>query len=230
MGRSITDLYVIATFALWAGDVEYGQDLLRKLAPLREYGKLPEKVESSEELILYIAALRHRQLIQRKREYNNVVDNYRMQGFNLSAELLTVETRHLRGIIWRLGSREFQMYAYLTDLSWEPNLFRKAKRLISAFGEEKLPSYVGSESEIHAKSFTGSGGSWIVTGNPFLQIHVSDLGLIEALGLWVKKKPPQDVDQIKKAFSSILHKLDGKRVIPGGQTHTVDRNESGVNN
>ena len=133
-----------------------------------------------------------------------------MQRFNLSSESLTLETRHLRGIIWRLGSREFQMYAYLTDLSWESNLFEKAKILISKFGEEKFPSYLGSERELHTKPFLGNGGSFVFTGNPFFQIHISDLGLVEVHGLWIKKDPPKDADQIKKPFGSVLEKLDEK--------------------
>lgn len=138
------------------------------------------------------------------------------------SELLTVETRHLRGIIWRLGSREFQMYAYLTDLSWESNLFKKAKIFISKFGEEKLPPYPDSEEEAHIKSFMGSSGSWVVSGNPFFQVHISDLGLIEARGLWIKKELPKEAGQIKKAFGSILYNLDEKGASPGGETRGVD--------
>jgi hypothetical protein len=147
----------------------------------------------------------------------------RMQRLNLSSELLTVETRHLRGVIWRLGSREFQMYAYLTDLSWESNLFKNAKIFISKFGEEKLPSYLDSGEEARIKSFMGSSGSWLITGNPFFQVHISDLGLIEAHGLWIKKELPKEAGQIKKAFSSILDKLDEKGVPPEGQTKAANR-------
>jgi len=115
------------------------------------------------------------------------------------------------------------MYAYLTDLSWESNLFKKAKIFISKLGEEKLPLYLDSGEEARIKSFMGSSGTWVITGNPFFQVHISDLGLIEAHGLWIKKELPKEAGQIKKAFSSILDKLDEKGVPPEGQTKAANR-------
>ena len=60
------------------------------------------------------------------------------------------------------------------------------------------------------KHFIGSSGSWVITGNPFFQVHISDLGLIETRGLWTKKNCPKEAEQIKKTFRSILEKLDEK--------------------
>ena len=52
------------------------------------------------------------------------------------------------------------------------------------------------------------GSAWVVTGNPFLQVELTDMGLIEASGLWTEPLLPESAEAITDTFLRLLKVLD----------------------
>src|SRR6185295_2430040 len=117
-----TDNFIVATFALWAGDFEYAETLLSRYSNAAPLNGI---VESPDELIRRTGALRLRQLRQKKGEFKLLAAEYGLRN-PVAANPTILVTNHLRGALWRMDARELDLRAYLTDLSWEENLLRLA--------------------------------------------------------------------------------------------------------
>src|SRR6266849_6341263 len=118
-----TDKFVIATFALWAGDFAYAEGLLRETALPRLRSAAYERAESPEDIVRTTAAIRLRQLRRRRGEFRQLATD----DPRLVDQPLLIEGRHMRGTVWRVSARNFEMRAYLTDLLWERELFDRAR-------------------------------------------------------------------------------------------------------
>lgn len=212
-----TDDYVVARLAMWAGDFDHAARLLSRFAPQHEYGAFPDAVSSTEDLIRYAAALRRRQLAQKSGEFSKLSEELRIEGAVLVYQPEVITTTHLRGAIWRVGIRQFQMRAYLSDLTWEDGLLRAARALIAQSDDSQVPlPKTAGVSRTQRKPFVGQGGSWVSVGNPFVEIALSDLGLIEADAVWTEGDRPRSVEPIRGKFRSILEQLDGGEREPKG--------------
>jgi len=202
-----TDNYIIATFALWAGDFKFCETLLKKIAPVKQYRKIPDSVEGPEQFIKYIAALRQRQLSQKKGEFEKLISHYRSKDIDLVSSSTVIETNHLRGVIWRLDDRHFRLLAYLQDLSWENGLFEKSIQLLIKVREKKIS---GLFIDTRHKPPTDSHyiRSWGLLGNPFITVHQSEIGLIEATAIWIEEELPKDFNHIQEKLEAVLKYLD----------------------
>ena len=59
------------------------------------------------------------------------------------------------------------------------------------------------------KTYGPLGASWVVAGNPFIRVELSDVGLLEARGLWTAPVlVASDGDLIREAFRKLLISLD----------------------
>jgi hypothetical protein len=115
-------------------------------------------------------------------------------------------TPHLRGVVWRRGVREFELRAFLTDLSWQDRLFAIVQDFRDP-AEEKEPTE-DLRSPDGVRTYQRLGGAWTVEGNPFLQVQVSDMGLIRAEALWTERALPDDASPIIGRFTELLKQLD----------------------
>lgn len=208
-----TDQFIIATFALWAGDFAYVERLLRDFSPPHEISSDVKDPKSPEDFIRATGALRLRQLWQKRGEFNSLAAECAKHGGEITDKAILLETTHLRAMLWRTGAREFSMQGYLKQLDWQQELFEQARKTASGHGSFK-DARPPTEAELLPTAFLGEamkplGVAWVVARNPFIQIELSDLGLIEASGLWTAPQLPQSAEAIKAPFLQLLKELDG---------------------
>jgi hypothetical protein len=202
-----TDNFIMATFALWAGDFEYAETLLSRYANVPP---LNGAVESPDDLIRRTSALRLRQLRQKKGEFKLLAAEHGLRNPVLPNPTVLV-TNHLRGALWRLGAREFDLRAYLTDLTWEENLLRLA-HIEADQHERSLEPVEQTDSSLgfgdNEPSRMTRGVTWTVTGSFLLRAQLSDMCLLEVNGLWTEAKLTNSDEEIKEPFLKLLHALD----------------------
>jgi hypothetical protein len=207
-----TDPFIVATFALWAGDFAYVAEHLREFSPPHNTPSIDDGAESPEDFIRATGALRLRQLRQKRGEFKKLTSEYADQDVEITDKPIILETKHLRATVWRIGEREFVMQGYLRELSWQNRLFELAHREASRNDAPKVripkgPAYL-IESEAEGEPLKPLGVAWAVAQNPFIQVELTDMGLLEATGLWTERRLPQDAEAITKPFLNLLNALD----------------------
>ena len=203
-----TDRFVVASFALWAGDVGYMESLLAEIPRGRQTFQSMESIEDTEEIIRVAAMLRLRQLRQKRDEFNRAAEDLGISGVSLSDKPTVIATAHLRGTVWRTGVREISLQGYLTSLDWEADFFERVGALSQPITDADITAGDLLEPEIAGEPVKTIGGSWAIHGNPFIQVEVTDMGLIAADALWTEPMPPQEFDRIRRAFEALLQSLD----------------------
>ena len=213
-----TDKFVIATFALWAGDFAYVEKLLREFSPPHETSLIDEAAETPEDFIRATGALRLRQLWQKRGEFKKLTAEYLGQGVEITDTPSILETKHLRATLWRTGEREFLMQGYLKELGWQNGLFELARR--EASGHEVSKTSLPSQSPYllepgaEGEPLKPLGVAWTVTQNPFVQVELTDLGLLEATALWIEPRLPENAAAIKGPLLKLLEGLDAPLASP----------------
>ena len=205
-----TDKYIVATHALWAGDVEYFENLLKDFSPAKKDASRVDFAETPEDFIKATGALRLRQLWRKRAEFNSLVAAHSESNLEITDKPIILKTAHLRAALWRTGEREFFMQGYLTELKWQRTLFDRAHEQAKKYlkprlvqGKQPLLKFIST-----TKARVSPGSSWIAFGNPFLQIELTDMGLLEASGLWVKPLLPESGTEITNVFQALLESLD----------------------
>ena len=138
-----------------------------------------------------------------------------------------IRMAHLRGVVWPVDRREFELLAYLTDYSWEETLYQHAAK-IAASGrvtvlEPEEDDAHGAEGVDQQKDLfqqerapevdEGMGLSWEEEADGLqCVVTVNDLGLIKVKGLWFGRDLPQDPEEVVSRFRGILTRLEA----PGG--------------
>src|SRR6266478_2226201 len=102
-----TDGFVIATFALWAGDFSYCEQLLREFSPPHDTPPIDDTAQSPEDFIRATGALRLRQLWQKRGEFKQFAAEFYDAGYQIADNPTVLETKHLRATVWRTAEREF---------------------------------------------------------------------------------------------------------------------------
>lgn len=235
-----TDKFIIATFALWAGDFLFFEKLLSTFSPPHRTVASERDMEEPEDFIRTTGALRLRQLWQKRSEFRKLAAEYSSERVQVTDTPMILETEHLRATLWRTGEREFIMQGYLKDLGWQDHLFtcarEQAAKSIEPIPETpqeelKLPrrkpksSAQQTTSDIDPDDMSDEdykelfhsierppilplGASWTQIGNPFIQVELTDLGLLEATGLWTEGRLPKKADSIVEPFMKVLRNLD----------------------
>ena|SRR5579883_86574 len=208
-----TDQFIIATFALWAGDFSYVQQLLERYSPPHDTPRIADSASKPEDIIRATGALRLRQLWQKRGEFKKLVEQD--TDVQLTDEPIILETKHIRATLWRSAEREFFLQGYLKDLSWQGKLFELAHRQALNKDSPKVPVFDAvtdlferEDEQLAFVTFMPTGCSWVIAGNPFIQVELTDLGLLEAAGLWTEARLPRDAQAINNAFSKLLQSLD----------------------
>ncbi len=198
-----SDKFVVATFALWAGDVEFAEELLRDTTIALRGTNRDHRVEAAEDLIRATAKLRLRQLWQRRGEFR--------KG-NRDRDLVDVPYivpgTHIRGTVWRIGERNFEMQAYLTDLSWERDLFVRAQ---AEYAKHRSTVEIQRQGALtpRADAHPVRAVSWTIVGNPMMEVNVTDLAQIEVGIVWVSEELPQTSEELVAPLSGLIARLDG---------------------
>jgi hypothetical protein len=202
-----TDAFIVATYALWAGDIAYAERLLREYSPpSRTHALDSERFESPEDVVRAVGALRLRQIWQKRGEFERIVNRQFEQIGELTAEPQIAETKHLRATLWRRGERQFQLQGYLTQLEWEPRLLELAQEAASRSQSARPERSRSLLPQADAKRPLGA--SWSIEGTLFIEVEVNDLGQIEANGLWTRLDLPESAEAVVTPFSNLLNDLD----------------------
>jgi hypothetical protein len=209
--KTFLEDFFISQYAQWAGDYPYCIELVSRVAEAvgaeapRERDL--ENIRNSNALLQVAAQRRLVQLSRRQREFEAIRISLPLPQNRIGFAPMILETPHLRGAIWRLGVREFGLFAYLKKTSWLKKLLRNAMRVSrEANGEveEAIPEPAPADVEV----FEGHAYGWVIPRNPFTQVFVSELGLIEAVAHATGRRPPRSVRSIRSRFDSILQILD----------------------
>jgi hypothetical protein len=207
-----TEKFIVATFALWAGDFKQVEKLLGEYSPPARTQTLDSDIESPEDLIRRTGALRLRQLRQKKGEFKNLAREYQSGDSVLRSDPLILETDNLRSALWRVSSREFHLYAYLKNLDRQNEMIQLAHLEASRherfeeFAKQPERDLFSGEKDSEPKDPLGV--AWTVAGNPFLQVQVSDLCLVEVRTIWTASRLPRTAEAITKPLLSLLISLD----------------------
>jgi hypothetical protein len=203
-----TDQFVIATFALWAGDFAYFERLVNEFSPPHHTPQIGDDVETPTDFIRATGARRLRQLWQKRGEFKRLTEN-----LEITDRAEVIESEHLRGTIWRIEEREFLMQAYLKDLSWAESLFNLARLNARSPDSQKEIRSPNLHPELEWKTaddeaYHSPGSSWIVIGNPFIRVQLTEMGLVDARALWVERLLPMQAAEVIRPFSNVLASLD----------------------
>jgi len=140
---------------------------------------------------------------------------------------LLVTTVHLRGVLWQVDRREFELLAYLVDYGWEEALYRCAVMAAKAGHGTILESEeddITESEEVHQGELFqlveheptmdgGPGLSWEEDADGLqCVVTVGDLGLIKIKGTWYGRDMPQDARELVSRFRAILDRIES----PGG--------------
>jgi hypothetical protein len=202
------DAYIVAHAAEWAGDVENSLRHYEQIIGGEPEAILKNEVKGPSDAVLLAASYRAIAIqdSQKKREILALRSGALRRQIGESIKPVGIRpTRHLRGVVRRTAEREFELRAYLSDVTWEEDLLRSARKLARLFGRQSEP-YMSHSPEDGAYKKLGSG--WAMEGKLLRLINISDLGLIKCRGIWTEVHPPTDAEVIINAFQEILDKLD----------------------
>lgn len=201
-------IFTLAKRAAWAGDVEYCRDRLDELEELTRGRGEPN---DGDPLTLISRAAKHIEA--------------HLAGKDAPPGELVIERSHLRGVVWQVDRREFELLAYLTDYSWEETLYRNAaaaaamEHVTVLDPEEDDDIYDETKVERQKDLFPqekpapavdeGMGLSWEEYADGLeCVVTVGDLGLIKAKGLWLGRDMPQSADEVVLRFQRILERIE----------------------
>ena len=205
-----TDKFVVASTALWAGDFYHFETLMGKFVSQRGPRSSREGVKDPEAIMMTTGEIRLRQLWQKRGEFRKLAKSQGREGNKLTDKPIVLETVHLRATLWRTGAREFLMQGYLTDLGYENELFGNARKVAKASGDRRRHQNLatGNPPEVKGEAKMPLGASWYVPGDLFIQIELTDMGLLEATGIWTGGSLPDDASSISGKFEKVLLSLD----------------------
>jgi hypothetical protein len=226
---SLFQSFSTARYAEWAGDIFYSHRLLTELLITAQEtvdGREDQKPHRIVDPIMGMVGHAADELNSRLIRVAPTDEERALLARVL--QQLTLETKHLRGVIHRLSSYEFELRAYLSDCSWESELYERAASAAQESGapplependevkleieqERNLPRLFEEMDEDEDREIDrGRGTAWIVdSGDFFREVTVGDLALILVKGVWAKRELPGSVDLIKDGFMEVLNKLDG---------------------
>ncbi|HEX8916269.1 MAG TPA: hypothetical protein VF796_28220 [Humisphaera sp.] len=208
--RAETDAYIVARFAEWAGDLAYSRTLYAKVGRGEQYRLFPEKFDGPTDVIGFVSSLRAARLGEPTFEQSRALASKVFAVEREDEKSTVVEplplrpTANLRAVVHRVGVRDFEMRAYLSNPDYERRLFAMATKL----GARQTASADQGEATATKGAYVSPGGEWVIEGVLFQQVAVSDFGLIKSDGRWTKEEPPRDAGEVLAPFQKLLDALD----------------------
>jgi hypothetical protein len=211
-------LLIIAKLALWAGDLSEAEAQLMRIIE----SVSPERRRSTvfDDPVIASARRALRQLKRRRSEFHLLAKAAGVAESTREQNPLRSGGRHLSGIVWALNEREFELRAYLTDLSWEAAFYiMVARNSDDAEAQERVRQLgYGLDITKEAEDSKGSidsadeavlGVFWVkLIGQLFVQIEVSDFCTFRARGVWIAIDPPKQREQVTEPFQNLLDRID----------------------
>lgn len=184
-----------ARYAAWADDVEHCRQLLA------EVQTVSSQLNNGAYTLIFRAA---HQLSERLNAPNDD------QSAAISNSQLII-TRHLRAVIHRIADFEFEVRAYLDDLSWEESFYKR----VTAIAAERRASPIDVAQQRNVSTFEGEkrlrrpSASWRILDRYLVcDILVGPFCLIKMKGTWISIEPPRQIDQVRATFEMALNEID----------------------
>jgi hypothetical protein len=215
--------FIKARYAEWAGDFSHCRKLLQDITDRRYL----ERIKSRERAIELQKPIRTRPHLPPFSHPLELIQNAGLQVKEYADSLIeadeenptVITTEHLRGVVWEVGSHEFEFRAYLSDLSWESTFYKNAALAAEKYGgrpftyKEESPSPRKEQTDNHStreRSEKVGGAIWILDGdNFFREVTVSYLALTKVRGIWARRELPKDKEPIVNGFREVLTLLEG---------------------
>ena len=142
--KRIVDCFTRARYAAWAGDLKHCRRLLDLVENYSKAARSQDHRWDSLGLILHSAdQLRERLDAQTSFPSEDVK---RSKKKSVADKTLLISTQHLRGVVHRTGDFDFELRAYLNDLNWESDLYRRASSVAREYSRT-VPSLQQEEEE-----------------------------------------------------------------------------------
>jgi len=216
--QKILESFTRARYAAWAGDIDHCRELLGEIEN-KSKGLTEPRYLGSYGLIIRAAD----QLSER---LNSRVEEIDVQRLRINKRQL-ITTAHLRAVVHRIADFEFEVRAYLDDLSWEESLYARATAIEAERGRLEMRTHNhGDSSSIESfKPLRRPATSWRVVENQLAcNIVVGPFCLIIMRGTWTAVEPPTDIDQVKTTFEKALNEIDsGVQTANRVENGTVER-------
>lgn len=211
IGGSYED-YLVARLALWAGDTEEATWRLENYRSTRTKSVLTDLAAASAQKTL-------RQLKRRLSEYESIYAACDFRPGTTGEHVLNSEAGIMRGVIWVEGDREFELRAYLRDTTLEEQFYWNAARLHrSTIRQTTTETYLRYGLEPIAlrdlRQDPKLNLEWVVEGDCFLQVAVSDFCTFCAHSTWTLQDLPMELAQITKPFQLLLNEFDVRLDLP----------------
>lgn len=205
-GLSIEEAFALVRRAEWACDVEYFR------ARLGDLQRLTAQTRGKEDW--RPPALLHRA--------GKALETH-LAGRIVPPTEFVPETKHLRGVVWQTGRREFELRAYATNLRWVESLCLHARKAATASNvivvepddeetretESVQQSVLFHDVERAPLVDEGEGISWEEDAEGLLcTVTVSDLGLIKVRGVWSHNKMPEVASEVVRRLKGILECIE----------------------
>ena len=130
-----TDKFIVAMFALWAGDFSYCDKLLREFSPPRRSPRNETEAHSPEDFIRISGALRLRQLWQKRGEFKKLASHYNRAGFEVRTKHCIFTSLRVLG----LDAFPHHRITRARRVNWRIETRIATARCINAVGVDKVP-------------------------------------------------------------------------------------------
>jgi len=211
------DAYLVGQYAYWAGDFDFAQQCYANAVgrdvsePARHVqaqrdDSLIENISTPDDLLRFVADRREQRISERRAAFGVLVDGLPGDATDLESQPLILESSRLRGAVWRVGAREFEMRAYVSGVKHGKHVLKRAKELAHELGFQGRPqpaTVESTEEPVYATEVY----EWEESGNPFLTIVVSRLLFIEVGAFWTGMKPPTSFAPVQERLQRVLESL-----------------------
>jgi hypothetical protein len=207
----LVTMFTRARYAAWAGDLRHCRDLLNRAraqsADLNEtdrsWDSLGMLLHATDELLARIGG-----------EETATEDAKPSETKSIPDDAGLILTQHLRGVIHRTGDYDFELKAYLDDLDWESDLYRRASVVAERYSRPSLRERVKrirrqeladrKNVEVRRPS-----ASWRIVGNTIIRVvSLGPFGLIKVRATWTREDPPNDFGEIRISLEEVLREIE----------------------
>ena len=214
--RRIRDSYLIAQYAYWAGDFAYAQECYartagRETSPAqrgvrrRTDDAMIEDLHDADALLAYVADKREQRIADKRRTFQTLTRSFSPDLGELFPDPLILPTTRLRGAVWRLSDREFEMRAYVSAVKHAKHVLERAKEIARERGTEPTETHTQEPPEL--RPYITEVFEWFESGNPFVSVLVTGLLFIEVRAFWTASQLPSSFTPIQARLQDILNSL-----------------------
>lgn len=132
-----------------------------------------------------------------------------------------IETEQFRGVIRRLGSREFELRAYLKDFEFEEAFWKNAESLIRARHAVDTVNSRETSSEMPEAGMRNTQASdgeeedddpargwWEATRALAMQVTISEFALLRIRAIWILPQAVQELAPVGDALQEVLRRFE----------------------